>query len=181
MLRGRMPELTTLAAGFPQDVAAEDPRLVLVQAIAATFANDPERAEDAARRRASRFTSQVRTSSLGGSRPSRSYVTTIIARYTAIMAEVLSALDPAGPNVPGPDDSGFDRSDLDLRAAWRSTRAVSLMWVDQREPALAEARLACHDVRAGAAEWPMVAGLGVQAWLSALDGHLVAADGCSRS
>ena len=52
--------------------------------------------------------------------------------------------------------------------------------VDQREKALAEARLACQDVHAGAAEWPMVAGLGVQAWLNALDGHLVAADEVDR-
>ncbi len=125
MLRGRMPELTTLAAGFPQDVAAEDARLMLVQAIVVMFANDPDRAEllldraqanlphgtDLESRRLTAITA---------------YVTTLIAHYHGDLARVLSVLDERGPNVPGPDDSGFDRSDLDLRAVWRSTRAVAL-------------------------------------------------------
>ncbi len=175
VFRGRMTELFKLLGDFPQDVAAENPRLALVQAIPATLGSDPGRARmllDRAR------AGLPRGNDLEARRLTAisSYVSTIIARYAGDAAGVLSALDPAGPNVPGPDDSGFDRSDLDLRAAWRSTRAVSLMWVDRRDDALAEARLACFDVHAGAAEWPMVAGLGVQACLKALDGHLVAAD-----
>ena len=175
VLRGRMAELIKLVAGFPQDVAAEDPRLALIQAIPAAFHNDPERSKMLLERARA---AQPRGTDLDSRRLAAitTYATTIIARYTGDYSQVLATLDPAGPNVPGPDDSGFDRSDLDLRAAWRSTRAVSLMWEDQGEPASAEARLACHDVRAGAAEWPMVAGLGVQAWLNAFDGHLVAAD-----
>ena len=156
VLRGRLAELIKLLAGFPHDVAAEDPRLALVQAIPAVFGNDPDRAKMLLERARA---AQPRGTDLDSRRLAAitTYVTTIIARYTGDNSQVLAALDPAGPNVPGPDDSGFDRSDLDLRAAWRSTRAVSLMWEDQRELASAEARLACHDVRAGAAGWPMVA------------------------
>ena len=175
ILRGRMAELIRLLGLFPQDVAAADPRLALVHAIPVVFGNDPDRAEallDRARAGLPR----------GGDLDARrllaitSYVETMIARYRGDTAKALSALDPAGPNIPGPDDTGFSRNDLDLRAAWRSTRAVGLMWADQRELAMVEARAACRDVRNGAAAWSMVAGLGVQAWLNALDGHLVAAD-----
>ena len=175
VLRGRFAELIKLLAGFPHDVAAEDPRLALVQAIPAVFGHDPDRAQMLLERAQAAL---PRGTDLDSRRLAAitTYVTTIIARYTGDNTQVLAALDPAGPNVPGPDDSGFDRSDLDLRAAWRSTRAVSLMWEDQRELASTEARLAGQDVRAGAAGWPMVAALGVQAWLNALDGHLVATD-----
>ena len=76
-----------------------------------------------------------------------SYVSTIIARYAGDAAGVLSALDAAGPNVPGPDDSGFDRSDLDLRAAWRSTRGGEPDVGRPTRRALAEARLACSTSR----------------------------------
>lgn len=175
VFRGRLAELIKLLAGFPHDVAAEDPRLALVQAIPAVFGNDLERATmllDRARAALPRGTDldSRRLAAI------TTYVTTIISRYNGDNTQVLAALYPAGPNIPGPDDSGFDRSDLDLRAAWRSTRAVALMWEDQRELASVEARLACLDVRAGAAGWPMVAALGVRAWLNALDGHLVATD-----
>ncbi len=175
IFRGRMAELIKLLGSFPQDVAAADPRLALVHAIPAVFGNDPDRAEallDRARAGLPR----------GGDVDARrlsaitSYVETMIARYRGDTAKGLSALDPAGPNIPGPDDTGFNRNDLDLRAAWRSARAAGLMWADQRELALVEARAACQDARNGAAAWAMVAGLGVQAWLIALDGHLNTAE-----
>ena len=58
VLRGRMAELIKLLGGFPQDVAAEDPRLALVQAIPATSRQRPRAREDAARSGASRLTSR---------------------------------------------------------------------------------------------------------------------------
>ncbi len=171
VLRGRMRDLLELLAHFPQDVGAEDPRLALAHAIAVDWDHDARRAQvllDRAR------AGLAQGSDLASRRLAAltQYVSAALDRYDGDSAAVLSALDPEGPNVPGPDDTGFVGSDLDLRAMWRATRAVDLMWADQVTEARAEGRYVASDVRAGAASWPMVAVLGMRAWSTALDGDL---------
>jgi LuxR family transcriptional regulator, maltose regulon positive regulatory protein len=173
-LRGRVVEWRKLLEVFPQDMLAEDPRLLLAQAISAAFGFDADRIE-ALSRRASAGLSPGTDLEARRLRAVSDLVETVAARVSGRPAEVLTILAPEGPNIPGIDDSGFDRMDLDLRALWWSTRAVALLWENRRDAALAEAELARRDARAGAARWPLVTALSVQALGQAMDGHLVAA------
>ncbi len=97
VLRGRMAELIKLVAGFPHDVAAEDPRLALVQAIPAAFDDDPERSKMLLERARA---AQPRGTDLDSRRLAAitTYATTIIARYT-------------GDNSPGPGRAGPGRTE----------------------------------------------------------------------
>ena len=174
VIRGQIEELGTMLGEFPHAVMATDPRLLLVRAITLIFENEPERAEVLLDR------TRADLSAIAGLEGRRihgvfRYASALAARYHGDPEIILRALDPAGPTVPGPDDTGFRRSDLDLRASWWSTRAAALLWAGQVAAAVAEAELACRDVRAGAGGWPMVTGLGVQALVRALDGRLSAA------
>ena len=174
VVRGQFVELRTLLRGFPRDLAATDPRLLLVRAVTLVFENESEQAAD--------LLDQARAGLTGATDDDGrriqgvlSYGTALAAYYRGDTGAVLEVLDPEGPPVPGPDDTGFRFTDLDLHAAWSSTRAAALMWSGRPAAALAEAKHAQEDVRAGAAGWPMVTVLGVRALIYALDGRLAAA------
>ena len=171
VLRGQRRELLEALSHFPQDVQAEDPRLALAHAIALDWDHDAGRAAALLERARAGLAQGTDLASRRLAELSL-YVSALMARFEGDSAALLSALDPDGPNVPGPDDSGFVPSDLDLRAMWRATRAVNLMSADHPAAGHAEGRRVARDVRAGAASWPLISVLGMRAWSTALDGDL---------
>lgn len=173
-LRGRFAEWRELLDLFPQDMVAEDPRLVLARAIAAAFGFDSERIDMLSRRARAGLTSGTDLEARR-LRVISDLVETVAARLSGRPTDALTILASEGPNIPGIDDSGFEQGDLDLRAMWWSTRASALVWDNQRESAIAEAQLACRDASTGGAPWPLLTALSVQALAQAMDGHLAAA------
>jgi len=169
--RGQLEELRSLLDAFPHAVMATNPHLLLIRAITLAFENEPERAQVLLER------ARADLSAISGLEGRRlrgtfSYASALVAQYHGESETVLRVLDRAGPLVPDPVDTGFRRTDLDLRATWWSTRSAALLWAGQMTAAVAEAKLAGQDVRAGGGGWPMVTGLGVQALVFSLDGRL---------
>lgn len=174
-LRGRLTDWHKLLDRFPQDMVAEDPRLLLARAIAAAFGFEGERIEMLSRRARAGLSPSAHGLEARRLRAISDLVETVAARLSGRPADALMTLTAEGPNIPDVDDSGFTQVDLDLRAMWWSTRALALLWDDQRESAVAEAERACRAVSAGAAGWPLLTARSIQALVEALDGHLTAA------
>lgn len=169
--QGRIADLQRLVELFPQDVAASDPRVLLVHAVTLLLGNAPARAA-ALLERAGASLPTGHDLAARRVRAVATYVTALNARYRGDTRTVLEATSADGPDVPGPDDTGFIRADLDLWAAWRASRASGLLWDDQLADATAWAREACLDVQHGAGGWAMVTSLGVISVASALSGRL---------
>ncbi len=172
VMRGQISELDQLITGFPHDLATTDPRILLLSAITALLSN----AEDRSTALLERAVAGLPSGNDLASRRTRavaSYGRAVAARYRGDTAASLAAMTADGPNVPGPDDTGFVLGDLDVWAAWRGSRAAALLWDDQLEAAADWASQACDDVRRGAGGWPMITGLGVLSVAHALAGRLV--------